>query len=299
MRPSWIRPGAFLAISFLLEAMSGFQARAQGAPNAQSKPGALAKGLGFPGGKPMDIRGIFPGMSLAAAAPIMRSHPRSAGEFAVRTNWFVTGEPVYEWMATNGSTNDRLTTPNDELSVWLSKPLAGSEIIGIQRTIRYDVSHMPDREETAKSLEQKYGKPTRVENPPHPGAGFTYWWRYNSAMSSATEPFCYTSIPLGSASRGLRFARSVHPQTTELLKQVLSDHLNMLERIDMECGVTLAVYMDMSPQVKDRIASITLTMSDLTRAKRARDLEVGLAQSAKDARERAIKNAPKAAPPKF
>src|SRR6267142_1170132 len=226
-------------------------------------------GYGFPNGKPLDVVGIYPGMSYAQAFQIVRDYlgetpkistkANNAGELEVDA---ITGP----WV--NGGRTDNLT-------VWLSPATADNQVIGVARHFSFTGPQPMDSLVLFSALKAKYGPPGRV-------------WDVVMGRSFDTS-YNQSTVP-PSSHYSLRWVFNVFKNSDSLTRDVcLSNQMSRyvgpnisLESADFEfysekkqCGVVLDIEVWQS---QDSVSSMDILMVDFERTSRA----IGAAESPDD-----------------
>lgn len=266
-----------------------------------SLPSRLPVGTNFPNSKPLDILGVFPGMALAQAEPIVK---READKFfgfrkfanVVNYPWFITGGDRYQ----------RGAPPQDNVAAWISSPVAGAEVIAVERNLHFENDgQSPSTTSFIDALVAKYGKPFKAPTPQEvtstvKNAYVRLAWRFKNGQSAAPDEVCdVNNIGFNSPdleSLGYR-ANTQVAYTQGKLKEWMQQFFdNAYPRGN--CGILLAAFLQLS-DVPDRMTRASIKMIDYSRINRMAEIEAAQRKSDEEARLRSRQQTPAAGVPKL
>lgn len=137
----------------------------------------------------IEIQGIKPGMKAADAWEIFsKAYPSDAPEIqkfsiTVHTNE-VTSQPFEIAYDNNPGLN------RDQLQVFLASPSVGGDVYGANRKIYYPAEKgYPQASAVLEQLEQKYGKPSKVEKDEY-NEGISAFWYVGGTGECGTSDVC-------------------------------------------------------------------------------------------------------------
>jgi hypothetical protein len=113
-------------------------------------------GSGFPDSKPLDIVGIYPGMTFDNAFSIISDYLKATPESSTRLN--PTSGGLYVNALRGGKPN------SDYLTVWLTPDAASNQVIAIARSLHFYGPRKTSELELFNALKAKYGTPDRIYN---------------------------------------------------------------------------------------------------------------------------------------
>lgn len=116
-------------------------------------------------GKPVDILGVVPGMSLTEARPIIDKHNLKFSRVGVWKFPDPVTNQQYIWFYGGGITGDVRRRPQDMLAVQLSSESTGNQVLGVSRTVTFPETEQPLSKALLSALIEKYGKYSRLLGP--------------------------------------------------------------------------------------------------------------------------------------
>lgn len=246
-------------------------------------------GFNFPGGKPLDILGIYPGMPLEKAKPIVTQHTDRVAQqtkIYARAAERQTIDPItrkrYAFFFGGGEDGDVRRRPMDNLAVIASSTTADNQVLAVGRQLSFNIGEQPPARATYDSLIKKYGKvafssaseardhgaspPAGLDAnsvPVAPQACSAFVWYF----SEGKAPTGFNYDPdFGEWSNLLD-----HYQTREQLTARLADFYLQMQG-NLTAGVRLYAAM-CNGEVAGRLSGLTLTMTDISRASSALAVE--------------------------
>lgn len=167
---------AWLLVALLIIG-SGQQSAAQPTePKFDIESVAMPVGVGLPNGKPVDILGLYTGMTATDALPILREHYREQprNKLSVSELRLPYSKASYVAFARNGLGGDR---SYDLLAIAASSNASGNQVVNIIREVRYAPGSEANTEETIASIIGKYGRPSSRRDDGERGGMLSYGYK--------------------------------------------------------------------------------------------------------------------------
>lgn len=276
-------------------------------------------GFNFPAGKPLDILGIYPGMPLETAKPIIARLAYEAGQ---KTNdiprqreWpQSTTDPIsgkrYDFFYSGGFNGSTQALPRDHLAVIASSPTADAQVLAVGRVMWFDVGEQPPARATYDSLVSKYGpvafnsttdaRQRRVSPPkgldadsvPQAANACSAFVWYFSADKSRQDPSFNYDPDIGTWTKLLSSYTGA-----KILRENLMEYYQKA-RGRGALGIRLYAAM-CNGDVAGRLSALTLTMNDIYRANSASAIEKERREAAQREQEFQKQQAPAGQVPKL
>jgi hypothetical protein len=129
---------------------------------AQAQQTTLPVGHGFPGGKPLDIAGIFFGMDGEKARPVLNRHYANQKG---KPHFAMAKMPVSNEMFLRQSQGTYYAgdVNYDNMYVLFSGPASGNQVVYITREAQFLKDTRPSRAATLAAIKEKYGEPSNPD----------------------------------------------------------------------------------------------------------------------------------------
>lgn len=236
-------------------------------------------GEGLPDHKPMDILGVYSGMSGEAALPILNEFNKRQPKnrlYTVMLTLRFAAKP-YLGFAMSGAAVVGEERDFDYIGITLTSNASGNQIVEISRTVGYERGHEANADQTLSAIIAKYGEPSAREEPTSSGRT-TLIYAYKNGSIVKDENACTGLRSVAGWSQG-GFPPVQHLWYQALFGAAQANLTGSFSEQAKNCSAYMAItlkglYLDPSRYNMNAVSTVTFVFFDAARFMVANDRDL-------------------------